>query len=167
MSLNWNQNKLFCKQKQFFFLKTWWLELDFKSFWEAIFLKASFMAWMLPVLAPGTAPDTATEHLPSLLHSYFRVHSNAVVHVLGKGQRPPTHTPTPTHPPRTRPLFFLSSLHRTGAHREQEWVSYGRSVGCSATGREAAADIRLIPASKRVLLDNTFFLTLFGDRFVC
>lgn len=83
----------------------------------------------------------------------------------GVSAHPPTHPPTHarTHAPlHTRPLFFslslslflLSSSER--GQRQREGARRRRLYGCSAAGGEAAADIRLQPASTRALLEATF-----------
>lgn len=128
--------------------------------------------WRCWVLAPGTAPDPPPEQRSALLHGYFGECSNTVTHVTARGQRPPTHTPThartDTHartPPHTATffplsLFLLSSSER--GQRQREGARRRRLYGCSAAGGEAAADIRLQPASTRALLEATFVLTVLG-----
>lgn len=71
---------------------------------------------------------------------------------------PRTHARTPPHTatffPLSLSLFLLSSSER--GQRQREGARRRRLYGCSAAGGEAAADIRLQPASTRALLEATF-----------
>lgn len=72
---------------------------------------------------------------------------------------PPTHPPTTTHTPlttTTTSTFSFFSLLNWGTGSGSEWGTDGPS-DARPRGEEAAADIRLLPASKRALSCRLFF----------
>lgn len=95
-----------CKNTEHFFL---------------IFLEKAYKTcgiWRLPVIAPGTAPDTETRASSSfcavIVQNIETVHG--VSHVTVKGQHPHTRTRThtllsspPTHPPTHLPLTTVNA----------------------------------------------------------